>query len=423
MDDTVKLILSGMDDSLKNDIVNMVVDMVNIPSPTGHEKEMSQYVARRFREIGLSVDMQEVESERFNVIATLKGRGGGNTLMFNGHLDTSMTGEEEEQPPGQKPKAWIEDGWIYGLGSCNMKNAFAAYWGAIRLLQKARIMLKGDILVTAVVGEIEKSPIDQYVGKEFRGGGWGSIALMHRGVTADACICGECTGLRLQTGNTGYIFAKLTTTGVAQHTWAKEKGVDAIEKMLIVIEELKKWEVDFRRRHSHPKMETRLGIGAVQGGYPYKPSICPPPYCHLYIDIRTLPGQTAVSVKHEVEDLIESVRRKHPDIRVGVKFYMVRDGYEIDPDHKLVDVIKRAHQLVFSQPAKLPTPNRYCVSADTTIFGHYGIPSVTYGAGGVIKDGTYAMYDLQGECVGIDNLINLTQVYALAALDFCSTER
>ena len=71
-------------------------------------------------------------------------------------------------------RATVANGWISGVGASNMKGAFSAYWGAIRALRRAGVELAGDILVTGVVGETEKAPVDQYTGAEFRGGKTGS---------------------------------------------------------------------------------------------------------------------------------------------------------------------------------------------------------------------------------------------------------
>jgi acetylornithine deacetylase len=414
-----KAVLGSLDKELKDEIVQMTVDLVNFQSPTGEEGEISDYVYDRFSTLGLKMSRQEVEKDRNNVVAVLEGEGTGKDLFFNSHFDTSTTGKEENLPPGHKAEARIIDNWIYGLGVSNMKNAFAGYYGAIKMIQKAGVKLKGDIIMGGVVGEIEKAPIDQYQGQLYRGGGIGSQHMMKHGITADYCICGEPTGLRLQPGNTGYIFCKISTFGKAQHTWSKQNGVDAIEKMMRVIEMLRKWEGEFEENHPHPFMKTRIGISAIQGGYPYKPSICPSPYCYLYIDIRTLPNQSIRSVKEELNGILDRLRARDPELDVRSDFYLVRNGYELPMDHELVELIGKRHKEVVGKDVIFPEPYRYAVSADTSIFYDYGIPGITYGAGGITRDGQYSMYDENGECLGIDNLVTATKVYALCALDIC----
>ncbi|HHY38348.1 MAG TPA: M20/M25/M40 family metallo-hydrolase [Clostridia bacterium] len=422
---TKELLDRAMTEDLKKEIIDMTADMVNIPSPTGEELAMAKYVAQRYEELGLEVQLQEVEPERYNVIARLKGSGGGKSLMLNGHFDTSTTGKEnlKELGIGHRPKAVIKDGWMYGLGVSNMKCAFSAYYGTVKLLQEVKPDLKGDVVITGVVGEIEKAPVDEYQGRIYRGGGCGAISLMQHGIVTDMCIDAEPTGLRLQPYNCGFIFARITTKGVAMHTWCKEFGVDAIDKMLVVIEEVKKWGQEFEAKNPHPRMKPRVGIGAIRGGYPFKPSICPSPFCNLYIDIRMLPQQSIIDVKNELKAVIRRLGERYDELAdTEVSFYIARPGYEEPEGSEICRVMERAHKEVFGQDVDYPVGYRSAVSSDTMIFHHYGIPSVTYGPGGIQRNGVYSMYDgHHGECLGLDNLIQSCKVYALAAVDICNT--
>ena len=110
-------------------IADLTMEMVDIPSPTGGEKALAQYLADRFRSAGLQTWMQEVEPDRYNVFGRLEGTGGGPTLMYAGHLDTTYGGDEEgirALGPGYQPKSWREDDWIYGMGVYNMKSGHAS---------------------------------------------------------------------------------------------------------------------------------------------------------------------------------------------------------------------------------------------------------------------------------------------------------
>jgi len=237
----------------EDEMIAMTVDLVNLPSPTGGEAAIGNYLAGRLGELGMRVRLQEVEPGRNNVIGHLPGKQGKPTLLFSGHLDTSTTGREAaafggsysaEGFGGGQVRATVANGWIHGVGASNMKGAFSAYYGAIQALRRAGVELAGDVLVTGVVGETEKAPVDQYQGAEFRGGKTGSRYLVTHGITADFAVIGEPTGMRLQIGETGYCFAKITVYGKSQHTWCKEFGIDPIEKMMRVIAALKGQQFD-----------------------------------------------------------------------------------------------------------------------------------------------------------------------------------
>src|SRR5246127_2208495 len=119
---------------------------------------MAQYMQSALQGIGLDVTWQEVEEARANVVGRWKGSGGGKNLMFNGHMDTSNTGREPFLTGiGYKANAVVKSGMIYGLGIYNMKGALVCYTQAVRALQRAGVALEGDVILAAVVGEIEKT--------------------------------------------------------------------------------------------------------------------------------------------------------------------------------------------------------------------------------------------------------------------------
>ena len=103
----------------------LAVTLVDIPSLTGNERPIAECVFKVLNGMGIDSYLQEFEPERFNVIGNIKGKGNGATLLLNGHMDISFSGNEQYLPdaPGYKPKAVVKDGWIYGMGVHNMKGA------------------------------------------------------------------------------------------------------------------------------------------------------------------------------------------------------------------------------------------------------------------------------------------------------------
>src|ERR671919_2860336 len=139
----------------RNRIIEIARNLADIVSITGEEKEVAEYLGREFENLGMRVEYQEVEEGRPNVIGTLKGSGGGATLMFCAHMDHFDNPQETV----------VEDDRIYGRGLVNMKAAFPCYIEAVAALQKAGAKLKGDLIIAGVVGEIEKAQIGRLQGK------------------------------------------------------------------------------------------------------------------------------------------------------------------------------------------------------------------------------------------------------------------
>src|SRR5213078_4604058 len=98
-------------------LVDLAARLVSTPSFTGSEEACAAVMQEELRGLGLPVQWQQVEDGRANVLGTLAGAGGGPTLMFNGHLDTSYSGREPwlQGIPGFQPEPFVREGRLYGL--------------------------------------------------------------------------------------------------------------------------------------------------------------------------------------------------------------------------------------------------------------------------------------------------------------------
>jgi len=389
------------------EISRKLADTVSI---TGEEKGVAEYLGEEFERLGMEVKYQEVEEGRPNVIGTLKGSGGGPTLMFNGHMD-HFDSPQPTQVIGDR---------IYGRGLVNMKCAFPCYIMAVEMLRKAQVDLKGDIIISGVVGEIEKAPVSGFAGKSYRGAGVGARYMMDHGVTADMCVIGEPTGLHLQIGNAGLIWAQVTVEGRAENF---------VLKALKVAQAIQDWEADYQQKYRHPFMLPTVQIGAVEGGNPFKPGTRP--VTDLYVIVKTLPKTAPMAIRKELEKVCSQVGKQEQDIRTKVELYLSTDGYEISKDEYVVKAMEGAHQEVFGKPVEYSSPKRYGITSDGSRIAAYGVPAITYGPGfgthlvdptePLVKEWDTASGIRRG--VGIDNMMNCTRVYALAALDICTKRR
>ncbi len=409
-----------MDDSMKDTVldrldrerlIELTRNVANIVSITGEEKEIAEYLGGEFERLGMEVKYQEVEEGRPNVIGTLKGSGGGATLMFCAHMDHFDNPQETV----------VEEDRIYGRGLVNMKCAFPCYIMAVDMLKKAGAELKGDIIISGVVGEIEKAPVGRFEGKTYRGAGTGARHMMDHGVTADMCIIGEPTGLHLQIGNAGLVWAQVTVEGRAENF---------VLKAFKVAQAIQDWEKEYQKKYKHPFMLPTIQIGAVEGGNPFKPGTSP--VTELYVIVKTLPQTPTMAIKRELEAVCARVERREKDIKTRVDLYLSTDGYEISKSEYVVKAIEKAHQQVFGKPVEYSSPKRYGITSDGSRIAAYGVPTITYGPGfGThLVDPTEtrapAEWDVPSGLrrgVGIDNMFNCTRVYALAALGICAEGR
>ncbi len=391
-------------------LINLAKNLADIVSITGEEKEVAEYLGGEFARLGMEVKYQEVEEGRPNVIATLKGSGSGPALMFCAHMD-HFDNPQSTQVTGDR---------IYGRGLVNMKAAFPCYIVAVEMLKKAGVELKGDIIISGVVGEIEKAPIGRFAGKSYRGAGVGARYMMDHGVTADMCIIGEPTGLHLQIGNAGLIWAQVTVEGRAENFVIKAGRV---------AEAIQQWEKEYQQKFKHPFMLPTVQIGAIEGGNPFKPGT--QPATRLYVIVKTLPGTPTMVIQRELEAVCAQVEQKEKDIKTKVELYLSTDGYEISKEERVVKVVEGAHQDIFGKPVEYAVPKRYGITSDGSRIAPYGVPTITYGPG----FGTHLIDPTEPQItewdtpsgvrrgVGIQNMVNCTKVYALAALEVCTKTR
>lgn len=395
-------------------LVEMCCDVVNIPSPTGSELEMASYMRAAFEQMGLEVAWQEVEEGRANVVGRWSGSGNGRCLMFNGHMDTSNTGREPFLTGlGYKPHAVVKDGMIYGLGIYNMKGALVCYTQAVRALQAAGVKLEGDVIIGAVAGEIEKTQVGEFQGREYRGYGCGTHYLVNHGTVPDMCILGEPTDMQLVLGHYGSLWARISTRGLYVHTAfgpGREKE-NSLRRMHDVLAHVLKWIPQWQEKTVYGNKKGFVNLGAIHGGHAWRASRTPE-RTDLYLDVRVPPTMPMNTARHELKALFLDLEKRFPDHGLEFETYVSVPGAEISADHEMVKAIEKHHRGVMGAAPKRDT---VLWSSDASVLSRYGIPTVNYGPSSGPRD-------KEGEKVRIETLVNMTRIYALIAADLCGAK-
>src|SRR2546422_10531561 len=149
--------------------ISFLQQMIAIPSVTGDEAKIQRFLADYMTKIGLDVDTWETDWDelkkhpayrpvgrgyegRPNIVATLKGSGGGRSLLLNGHTDVIPVGGGK----GWSDDPWsatIKNGRIYGRGAADMKSGVASHVLAVGCPLAAGVKPKGDVYINVVVDE------------------------------------------------------------------------------------------------------------------------------------------------------------------------------------------------------------------------------------------------------------------------------
>jgi acetylornithine deacetylase/succinyl-diaminopimelate desuccinylase-like protein len=334
--------------------------------------------------------------------------------MFNGHMDTSYSGREPWLAGrGFRPEARVEGDYLYGLGISNMKGALACYVEAVRTLQAAGVRLKGDVLIAAVVGEIEKTQWGtEFRGKEYRGYATGSRHLVTHGGVADMCVLGEPTEQRIVLGHYGSIWLRLSTHGPFVHTaFSGGRGEEnSIVRMRDVLDAVLEWIPDWQAKTSYGGKPGVVNVGSLRGGFPWRVSRTPE-RTDLFLDIRVPPTMPMAEARTALADWVRELQGRFPAYGLDWEIYVTAPGAEIPEGHELVRAIDGSHSEVFGAAPDRDTVRWF---SDASVLTRYGIATVNYGT-------SSGLPGAEGENLEIKGLVDTARVYALTAQRVCGT--
>ncbi|MCJ7609189.1 M20 family metallopeptidase [Candidatus Bathyarchaeota archaeon] len=374
-------------------LTRLAADLVKIPSVTGEEKAVGEFLADELRAAGLQVRTMGEDASRPNVVARLKGTEGRPVLIFNGHIDVVPPGDEKLW--SYSPFAGtVENGKLLGRGSCDMKTGIAAMIEAVRAVQESGQCIRGDIVLECVVDEE-------------RGGYKGTKYVTDHGVTGDYCI--NCDGGDLMVGicSKGDYGVELTTIGKAAHASAPERGVNAIHQMIRLADEVRR----IPRRNTWHRRRHRLvgppliNISVIEGGLQRN---MVPDRCSMIIDRRTVPStETMDDARNEIRKVIEDEKKRDPLLRVELREIIDVDAYEVSEGEPVVQALLIAGKKVLGKRPRFTGCKGFTDGHWLTV--NHGIPCATFGGlgGGVHGVDEYA--DLK-------SFVDSAKVYAHAAV-------
>jgi acetylornithine deacetylase/succinyl-diaminopimelate desuccinylase-like protein len=410
----------------RNELAQLACDITDIPSPTGEEGAVAEFILDWFSNNGLKAVRQDVDVDRPNAIGVLKGNGTGLSLGFNGHMDTSFTGTSEDLrmvadiEPQDELRGRIVGDKVQGLGVSNMKGGLASFMMAGKILKKAGVQLKGDMVMAAVVGEISRTPVGDWQSKNYRGEGTGTRHLLTHGMHTDYAVCCDASDLNIVWTQAGVVQMRIATFGKAQAAWGTKRAefptgeMNAIVKMTRIVEAVEKWGAEFEEKHIYEgptgPLWPKVNIGGIEGGAPYRPNYFPG-VCAIYVDVRMPPQVRPVMIQHEIEQVLNGL-----DLPYELDLYKSLLGHEGKNVEPLVHCAEEVHEHLFGEAIKPEPPNRASIWTDTNIYNEMGIPAIKIGPHG-------RRISARNEEIEIDKMVKATQIYALMALDICSRDR
>jgi acetylornithine deacetylase len=321
----------------------VAIDSVNPGYGAGGagEAEIAAFVAGWLDRAGLEVRVEEVAPGRPNVVARARGRGGGRTLLLNGHMDTvGHAGMIEPLRPR------VEGRRLYGRGACDMKSGLAAIM--LAGAHAARARPAGDVVVAATVDEELRS-----IGSEAVAGT----------VDADAAVVAEPTDLEIGIAHRGFVWLEAEVLGRAAHGSRFDLGEDAVVAMGPVLTGLRELDLELRARQPLPLVGTAsVHASTIAGGGEWSTY---PDRCRLEVERRTMPGETPAAVEQELRALLPE--------NGAARVVFVREPLSTDAREPIVEMLS---QSAGTKLVGLP------FWTDAALYAASGVPSVVFGPGG-----------------------------------------
>lgn len=388
-------------------------------STRGEESKAQAIIIEKLRELGLKLDIWEIGNEGLknhpnycsdrkdyrgnpNVVGVLKGTGGGRSIILNGHIDVVPEGDRTkwEHDPFS---GVIKNGRLYGRGASDMKGGTVSLLMAIEALQSLGVKLKGDVIFQSVIEE--------------ESGGAGTLAAVLRGYKADGAIIPEPTNMKLFPKQQGSMWFRIKVKGKAAHGGTRYEGTSAIEKMIVVVEQLKELEEKRNEGITDPlyasiPIPIPINVGKFYSGE--WPSSVP--------DIAVIEGRMGISPNESIEDAkkamesflnrLNSIDDWFIDHPPEIEWFGGRwlPG-SIETDHELMEAVSDSFQQVMQvKPVIEASP----WGTDGGILSNVGnIPVVVFGPGV-----TEAAHDTN-EYIILDDMINTAEIIALTLLKWC----
>ncbi len=277
-----------------------------------------------------------------NVVAIAQGRGGGRSLILNSHIDVvpegDLTNWDDDPFSGI-----IRNDKLFGRGSSDMKGGTAALLLALEAIRANGIQLKGDVIFESVIEE--------------ESGGAGTLATLIRGYKADAAIIPEPTNLKFFPKQQGSMWFRITIQGKAAHGGTRYEGTSAIEKAMLVLEQLRKLEEERNKKITDPlykniKIPIPINIGKINSGD--WPSSVP--------DLAVIEGRMGVAPNERMEDAEKEMEKALKELSETDSWFALHPPQiewfggrwlpgNLEVEHPLIRVVSSCYESVMNEKA------------------------------------------------------------------------
>ncbi len=408
-------------DAHQREACDLLSKLVQQASTQGNEQGVQAVVIQKLKSLGLEVDVWDPEYSVLathpyfvpsrnnyagspNVVGTLRGAGGGRSIILNGHIDVVPEGDRTKW--SDDPFSGIlKNGRVYGRGTTDMKGGNVSMMFALESLLRSGIKLKGDVIFHSVIEE--------------ESGGVGTLATLIRGYKADAALIPEPTNMKLFIKQQGSMWFRVSVEGRSAHGGTRYEGVSAIEKAVLVHQAILQLEAKRNARITDPlykgiPIPVPINMGKIQGGS-WPSSVA---------DLVTIEGRIGVApeeemkaVKEELGACLRDLCKQDPWLNEHppkLEFFGAQwVPNSLSENHPFAQTVRSAFGEVYGKPVKIEASPWGTDGGLLAKVG--GIPTL------VIGPGETKMAHYPDEYIEVSEMIRAAKVFSRVLIDWCGT--
>ncbi|MGH9138699.1 MAG: M20 family metallopeptidase [Acidimicrobiales bacterium] len=417
-------------------VADLCQALVDVPSPTGHERPLAEWIVAELRTSGIAAHVQPIDDDQANAVAEVGAPGAGPDLLLYAPIDTLTVGDSAddvpwiglELPDHARAEAHRAGDRISGLGAHNPKGHAACVMAALEAIGRAGVPLTGRLLGGFGAGGMPTNAIETRhppsgnpgeeaaSGRRNTGQGVGASFLLEQGVWADAAVIAK-SGWSVSWREVGLAWIDVTVHG--HHTYVGARHRLPYRNPIVdagrVAAHLDGWFTGYAARHADDIVEPQGVVAAMRAGW-WRMAATVPAAATLRADVRLAPGQSPLDAWREVDAALDELRRSDDPIDVTTRLALAIPGSHTPPEHWICTAAIAAWEAVTGETHRPATATSG--ATDANILRNRGIPTVRIGLPKACDDNGVELDFAAGmNTVDVDALELLTHHLVTVAVD------
>ncbi len=393
-----KQTISDYVDAHRSEAIEFLQKLLRIPSPTGQEKAVAEFIAQKLLSEGFQPTMPALDPNRPNVVCDWEGTP-GRSLLFNGHIDVF--------PPGDAPS---RDPWsgeiignrIYARGATDMKAGVSAGILAMCFLKRMGFQPNGKLSIGLNCDEEQGSK-------------YGILHCLDLGLLkADFTICMEASEDTIIIDTDGRIAWKVTFVSDGWHAGTRLNKIDSLQMAVRAIEAINRYDKKLlkERYFGGTDFGAVINVTSISAGKEGRAVNMHPNDCTIWIDRRYTRGETIESALKELQELFDTDPVLQGKYTIEKLYSCPRIAF--DPNDSDIYACMDAYRDIFHTPIRLGRRNGGGDAVKLAVGNNQRVPQ--------LGPGIYDVLGSDEEYVELEQYLNFIKVYMLFALRYLSKE-